>query len=366
LIFCINLSYDINQIKDKIYPEDGRIKTIILNDTLFMSAHVKKYDIMLAENLNDVLNIRKEQIYLFVRLSVLFSFIIAFSLYIIIYLLTRKINKLNKVVEKISKGNYDSRVKKLGTDEIGELAISFNKMAMSIEENIKEIEKISENRQNFINNITHEIRTPLTSIIGYSSLIKNGKVYEKEKILQYNNKIYEEGNYLNLISQRLVDIVLLDNKEIELKNVELSKVIKKIIDNIKSENYDIKFIEKIQEEIVINSDETLVYSLVLNLIKNAVMAYDEADVKVIEIVLNEIEEDIVRLEIIDKGKGMTDEQISKILEPFYTLNKDRNRQISGMGLGLPLCQKICTVLKADLKIQSILESGTTVNIEFYK
>lgn len=363
-IIYSNLLFNMDEVKNKIVPTNENIKAIISNEVLFMSVKQDNYNIILAEDIKEIFNIRKEQIYFFIKVSIIFSFIIAFCLYITIFLLTRKIKKLNKAVKYISEGDYSARVQNLGEDEIGTLAKSFNKMAYSIDKTISEIQRVSENRRNFINNITHEIRTPLTSIIGYSSLIKSAKVTQKEKIIEYNNKIYEEGNYLNLISQRLIDIVLLDNKKIELEYINISNIINGIIESMRYEYKDISFIQSIQSNITILSDEVLLHSLILNIVKNAITAYKEAEEKIVIVTLEKINENKVLLKIIDKGKGMSEEQLKKVIEPFYTSNADRNRKLSGMGLGLPLCQKICEVLNAKLKIESKLGEGTCVNIEF--
>ena len=363
-IIYTNLLFDMSEIKEQIEPTEENIKSIISKEILFMSVKTGEYNIIIAENLEDVFMMREEQIYFFIKVSMIFSFIIAFCLYLAIHLLTRRIKKLNKAVEKIANGNYSTRVKKLGKDEVGDLAIAFNKMAKSIENTIKEIETVSENRQNFIHNITHEIRTPLTSIIGYSSLIKNGKVDEKEKIIEYNNKIYEEGNYLNLISERLMDIVLLNNKKMKLENIDVSKTVQEIIESIQFDYKEVNFYKNIELDINFKSDKVLLHSLIVNLVKNAIMSYEENSEKVINIILKQLTSKTIILSIIDKGKGMTAEQLQKVTEPFYTLNKDRNRKISGMGLGLPLCIKICDVINAELKIESMLGKGTAVNIEF--
>lgn len=362
-IIYTNLLLDMESVKDRITPTE-EIKAIIVDETLFMSTKKEEYDIILAENIENVFTMRDEQISFFIKVSFIFSFIIALGLYIIINLLTRKIKKLNKAVNEIAKGDYKSRVKNLGKDEVGELAESFNSMAQSIEMSIENIERVSTNRQNFINDMTHEMRTPLTSIIGYSSLIKNKKVCNIDDILDYNNKIYEEGNYLNLLSQRLMDIVLLDNQKLELEYMNVSKIIAEIIEKMKFEYNDVQFIKTIEENISFNCDKVLLYSLIQNIIKNSIIAYEDVYQKVVEISFEKKEEKKVLLKIIDYGKGMSEEQINKITEPFYTLNKDRNRKKSGMGLGLTLCVKICEVLNSKLKILSTLGKGTTVIIEF--
>lgn len=363
-IIYTNLSVDKSDIEKEIKPSSEEIKAIVSNKILFMSVKQDDYEIILAENVDDIFENRQEQIYFFVKVSMIFSFIIAFCLYIIIFLLTRRIEKLDKAVKKIQNGDYSIRVKKLGNDEIGSFGESFNQMITSVDENITEIKRVSENRKNFIHDITHEIRTPLTSIIGYSSLIKSGKIRDMETIIEYNNKIYEEGNYLNQISQRLIDIVLLENQKLELEDVNISQSISKTIDNIQNSFEDVRFIKNIENNIVIKNDEILVHSLVINIFKNAIVACENKDIKIVETSLKRDIDNRIILKIKDNGKGMSEEQLKKVIEPFYTLNKDRNRKLSGMGLGLPLCVKICEVLNAELKLESKIGEGTTAIIKF--
>lgn len=363
-ILFTNLFMGTDEIYDKIEPSQDNIKSIIHNETIFMSVKRGDYNIILAEDIQDVFEERRNQINFFMKVSIISSFIVALGLYIIILFLTNRINKLNKMVKRIAEGDYSARANNMGSDEIGNLATQFNNMAQSVDTTIKEINRVSENRQNFIHNITHEIRTPLTSIIGFSSLIKNEKVYTKDDIIEYASRIYEEGNYINSISQRLMEIVLMDNPNIELENINMSDTITQIIQSMKQMFEDVDFYEDITPNIYINMDKTLLQSLILNITKNAIMSYKESERKIVIISLEPISEGQISMKIIDRGKGISNENLKKITEPFYTLNKDRNRQTSGMGLGLPLCIKICDVLNANFEIKSELEQGTCVNIKF--
>ena len=365
-ILFTNLFMDTNEIYEKIEPSEDNIKSIIHNEILFMSVRRADYDIILAEDIHDIFDERRNQINFFMKVSIISSFIMALGLYIIILFFTNRINKLNKMVKRIADGDYSARAKDMGSDEIGNLAIQFNNMAQSVDTTIKEINRVSENRQNFIHNITHEIRTPLTSIIGFSSLIKNERVYTKEDIIEYSSRIYEEGNYINLISQRLMEIVLMDNPNIELENMNISDTISQIIMGMKQKFENVDFYEDITPNIYIDMDKTLLQSLILNITKNAIMSYEQYERKIVIISLEGLPESQVSMKIIDRGKGISNENLKKITEPFYTLNKDRNRQTSGMGLGLPLCIKICDVLNANFKIKSELGNGTCVNIKFKK
>lgn len=363
-IIFSNLLLNTDSIKEKIKPTEDNIKTIINNETLFMSVKDNQYNIIISEDLKDIFKEREEQINFFVKVSFVSSFFIALFLYIIIYFLTRKIDKLNRAVNQIAKGDYSTRVKNLGKDEIGMLAEQFNKMADSVDTNIKEIKQVSENRKNFINNITHEIRTPLTSIIGFSSLMKNGKVNNENDIIEYSSKIYDEGIYLNSISQRLMDIILLENQKVKLELINISETIQETIKNIKYNFRDVEIYNEIEADIWLYSDKTLLQSLVTNIIKNAIMAYEKNSKKGVFVQLVKEKDGQINLRIIDGGRGMTEEELKKVLEPFYTLNKDRNREISGMGLGLPLCMKICETINATLYIKSKFGEGTIIDIKF--
>lgn len=109
-ILYSNLLFDVEEIKKQIEPEAENIKSIIVENFIFMSAKTDEYIIILAENIEDVLAIREEQIDFFIKASIIISFIIAFCLYFTIFLLTRRIKKLDKAVAKISDGNYSTRV----------------------------------------------------------------------------------------------------------------------------------------------------------------------------------------------------------------------------------------------------------------
>lgn len=363
-ILFTNLFMGTDEIYDKIEPSQYNIKSIIHNETLFMSVKSEDYNIILAEDIHDVFEERRNQVNFFMKVSIISSFIMALGLYIIILFFTNRINKLNKMVKRIAEGDYSARANNMGSDEIGNLAIQFNNMAQSVDSTIKEINRVSENRQNFIHNITHEIRTPLTSIIGFSSLIKNEKVYTKQDIIEYSSRIYEEGNYINSISQRLMEIVLMDNPNLELEKINISETISQIVQGMKQKFENVDFYEDITPNIYIDMDKTLLQSLILNIAKNAITAYEENERKIVIISLEKISENQISMKIIDKGRGISNDNLKKITEPFYTLNKDRNRQLSGMGLGLPLCIKICDVLNAKFEIKSEIGQGTCVNIKF--
>lgn len=295
----------------------------------------------------------------FLEIVIIFSIIISFILSFFITILTKKISILEKKAIEVSKGNYDVSISIKGNDELSSLASTFNNMIKSIHNNIEEKDKILSNRQEFINNITHEIRTPLTSIIGFSSLIKSGKISNNKAIIEYANNIYEEGLYIKNISDRLMQLILLEQVDKKLTINNISKYVIEIISDLKNLFPNAIIESEIERDIFLPCDFTLLKSLLSNLVKNAIMSYSGNEKKTIRIILNSFS-----LQVVDKGKGIPQDEIDKVKDTFYTLNSDRNREISGLGLGLPLCIKIAQYHNWILEINSKLGKGTTVIIFF--
>lgn len=347
---------DYNPIENMLINSlDDDIKSYIKNGTLYM-AYKESYIIITKSDISDIYKEKDNQISYFTKISIFISLSVALILSIIVEFMTKKIKKLNETVRKIEKGNYNIEIPKTSHDEIGDFALSISSMAQAIDKNIKEIQYISDQRKIFIGNLTHEIRTPLTSIIGYSSLIKNDKVTDLAKIKNYSTKIYEEGKYIEEMRDKLMSILNLNSDKIKLKRDNISKIIPKYIQELQKLYPNTKFITVINPDIYQELDQTLFKSLIFNLVKNSIEASTNPQIKIT--LTNE------QLIIEDNGIGIKKEEINKIKEPFYTTNKDRNRATSGMGLGFTLCCNIIDIHKWILDIKSKLNKGTKMIINF--
>ena len=342
---------------DEQYETDGNITTYIEGNKLFMKMRKYTNVVVIMSDISKINNMKKEQIDYFIKLSLACSLTIAFLLSISVSFITRKIKILNKIVKEVTKGNYTAKVKELGNDEIGNVGKSFNKMTDALQKNISEIEKVSENRKRFIGNLTHEIRTPLTSIVGYSSLIKNRKVADEKVVLEYSKRIYDEGKYIEEISQKLMDLMLLENGSITKDTINLSEELNRIIEEMQITFPYVVFQKQIEKDVYINFDKTLLKTLIINLTKNAINAYENNPIVRIELDKRKV------IKVIDYGKGIKKEELEKIKEPFYTLSKDRNRKFSGMGLGLTLCIQIVEMQEGKLEIESKENEGTKIIIK---
>lgn len=346
----VNMQSTINQSSNIEYMD-----SYIINDKIFMKLKRNDYIVITLSNISEANNMKQEQISFFIELSVISSLIIALFLSITVNFLTRKIKKLDKAVNKVKQGNFNIKLTNLGNDEIGNFGKSFNEMTIAIQDNVNKIQEVSENRKQFIGDLTHEIRTPLTSIIGYSSLINNDKVTDNNTIKQYSSKIYEEGKYIQQMSEKLMQMLLVENGSIDKKFINISEEIKIIVEELKNLFNKAIFNIQIEENVYKEVDKVLLKSLIYNLVKNAISSYNT--IPKVDIYLSKKE-----LTIIDYGKGIPEDKIEKIKEPFYTLNTDRNRKISGMGLGLTLCLRIASVHNWKLNIKSEIGKGTKITI----
>lgn len=182
--------------------------------------------------------------------------------------LTRPINNLNKISKQISMGKFNKRVKIKSKDEIGELAENFNTMAEQIENKINELNLQVKQKNDFINGFTHELKTPMTAILGYTDLLRLRKC-DEEISYKALNYIYTETKRLESLAFKLMKLMSLTEEKIEMKNIQIEEFInEKIVkaeNNILSEN---KLELNIEPGIIIGDDE-LLQVVIRNLVENA-------------------------------------------------------------------------------------------------
>lgn len=344
---------------EMLVPNDSQYSKVYIKDEFLYTGFMKNdITIISKTNISSIYDFKKQQIKFFIEISFIFTFFVTIMIYLLVKILTDRIKILDKVARKISQNNdYNIRVPEIGNDEIGTLGKVINQMLNSINEDIENINKISNNRQEFINNLTHEIRTPLTSIVGFSSLIKNEKTTDIKKIKEYSTYIYNEGTFLKDLSNKLTEIILLDNKKCSKEKLNISEMLLYIISNLKIKFPNVIFNDNICEKCYKYIDKVLFKILIENIIKNSITAYEKNKNIIIEIILKDN-----ILIIKDYGKGIKKSDLEKIKEPLYTTNYDRNKDISGLGLGLTICNKIIKYHDWTWRIDSEENSWTKTSI----
>ena len=277
--------------------------------------------------------------------------------------LTRPLKKMTVAADKMAAGNYHERLSVSGRDELGELAVSFNRMADAVEKAVSDLTEEARRKEDFVANFAHEIKTPLTSVIGYADRIYQ-KDLPREQVKKAAWRIWNEGMRLEALSFKLMDLTHLNRQKFIFSTVSVRELfqdaVEEMEDGLAGQNIRIQYQT---EDIYVRVDCDLMKTLFLNLIDNAAKA--ECHVIEIEGRLDESEEnkvDFCRIEVRDDGKGIPAEELSRITEAFYMVDKARSRSQHGAGLGLALVKRIVELHGGMMEIYSESQKGTTVSI----
>lgn len=276
---------------------------------------------------------------------------------IIILLAVRKIVKPIKLIseasKEVAKGNFDTQVILKSNDEIGQLAADFNLMS-------KELKSIDSMHKDFVSNVSHEFKTPITSIKGFAKLIKDGKL-SADQLHEYSDIIVNESERLSLLSSNLLRLSELDSKSIreQATRFSLDEQIRKSILILEGDwtkknlNLDIDL-----EKISYLGDEHLLQQVWLNLIQNAIKFSNQNGV--IRVALHK-SDGIIRVDIADNGKGIPDKDKQRIFDRFYKADKSRTKD--GNGLGLAIVKKIVELSSGEIHVESELGIGSIFTVE---
>lgn len=276
----------------------------------------------------------------------------------------KPLNELTQVADEIALGNYSKRVEVKSSDyEISKLSESVNSMSSAIEEKIQLIEEELNKRDMFVADFTHEMKTPMTAIIGYAQMLREYDLDTKEKE-QAATAIWSEAKRLEKLSLQLLELYVYKNEDAEMEEISLLDVGEKLKTTLKylSEKFSVDFSVDFEDEIVYANRELLL-SLIYNLSDNAFKAsYPNSSIKV----YSKTQGDRVKILVEDKGRGIAKENIKLLTEPFYREDKSRSRKMGGAGLGLALCKEIARVHGSELHFESELNKGTTVSFSLPK
>lgn len=283
---------------------------------------------------------------------------IAFS-FALSYALTHRLHRLTVTARKISEGDLSKRSRIRSKDEIGQLSRDFDAMAKRLHSNIHSLEEEMERQERFMGSFAHELKTPMTSIIGYADLLRQGNLDEGTRIMaaQY---IYSEGRRLERLSFKLLELLLLKKDTVTMTPVYLPTFLEEIQRSLmpRLKEKRIRLICK-SDSGSVRMEPDLVKSLLYNLVDNASKAIEEAGVIVILAILRP---DGCQFQVADNGRGMEAEELDRITEAFYRVDKARSRNQGGAGLGLALCQQIVTLHNGTIHFASEPGKGTRVTV----
>lgn len=285
----------------------------------------------------------------------------AAGIYILSRYITRPISSLERVAGRIADGNYELRSKYRAEDEIGMLAKRFNSMADRLVEQMQTKELEAKRQEDFTAAFAHELKTPLTSIIGYADMLNTIELSEVEKREAYYY-IYSQGKRLESLSHKLLELVSMEKHPLERKAVN----VRQLEENLRITMRPIFEKKGIRGRITmgkgtIYGDFELLLSLFYNLLDNSVKATETGGF----VLLKGAEVfGCYEVKVIDNGRGIPREEIARITEAFYMVDKSRSRREGGAGIGMALCQKIILLHGGTLQVESRLGEGTVIRLLF--
>jgi len=309
-------------------------------------------------NITSLFDRREEQFDLYRWLLLLLIVINVMMISLITVWITHPLTVLSRVVRRIAGGDLNKRVKIRSKDEVGKLAEDFNKMADNLEIKMSDLEDYAKRQQDFSASFAHEVKTPLTSIIGYADFMRSQQMSEEERMITAD-KIFREGKRLEALSFKLLDLIVLQKREFEMRKIEISQLVESVVTSfVLSGNKKICVNLKLQCA-YLQLEPDLIRTLMINLIDNAVKSIHSEGIISITGNTKDIH---YHLHITDNGKGIPKEDINRITEAFYMADKSRTRASGGVGLGLAICKEIIDLHNGEIKFESEIGRGTTVHV----
>lgn len=289
------------------------------------------------------------------------SILLAFLLYFLVKLLTKPLEKLELAAGEIASGKYDTRVEVKGQDEFASVSKSFNDMAGEVSQHILFLEEENQKKQIFIDNLAHEMRTPLTSIQGYGEYLQRGMLSEQERY-EALDFIVQQANRLSSLGNQLLLLTNLRQGDFDFAPVSVPKLINILktlfAERIRAKDIRLAFSHTVSS---VTGEASLLESLVSNLIENAVRACEQGGHVTVAFLTIQ---GGWQLQVKDDGIGIRRDALAFLTDPFYRTDKARSRANGGAGLGLTLSRQIALLHRGVLSITSEERAGTCVTVTF--
>ncbi len=319
------------------------------------------YCLEMHHNLDRIYQDRDYMTYIYIIAMVAFWGLIFVATLLVSNRFTKPIRKLSQAVRELAGGNYKKRIRVRGKDEVAELGRDFNQMAEQIESGIVRLEEDGRRKEEFIAAFSHELKTPLTSIIGYADVMRTMKLPQDQQFMSAEY-IFRQGKRLELLSRKMMELIYMDQKSLDLTAISVGELAEKLEKMIRPYMREKNLTWECRVKPgTIRGDSDLLLSLFSNLIDNARKACRPGGSIVLE---GSPEPDGYFFMLRDNGTGIPEEEISKITEMFYMVDKSRSRAEGGSGIGMALCEKIIALHDAIWDISSKVGEGTCIRIWF--
>jgi len=361
---------DIRKILDgqtilNIY-EHQRLNT----NALVLGTSLKNGDILLLQSsvqaIEEGVEITKD-FYLYIGIiSLIIGAIIAL---VFSKIITRPIIKLNDVAYKMAALDFSHKYEVSSNDEIGELGKTINYLSDKLDTTITELNTVNEKlkkdiekerslekmRKEFVSNVSHELKTPISLVYGYAEGLKDNVVKDEETKKFYCDVIIDEADKMGKLVKDLLDLSQLESGQFSLDSgrVDINGLVKKAIEKyspiLKGKNINI-IVETMEEGLNIEGDMARIEQVIVNFINNGINHIDES--RILKVSVREIEGK-ARVSVFNSGNAIPEEEMDKIWESFYKVDKARTRKYGGTGLGLSIVKRILELHKGSFGVSNL-------------
>lgn len=344
------------------FQEKGDTGRLLVASVLMLEQ--RDYVLVTSTDASRLIVLRREQLRYARTLSLAFSVVCAVVLLVMVWWLMRPLQRVNRAMGRIARGDYRMRLPVRGGSEMAQLARSTNLMAASIQKNVESLERVAEDQKIFIANLAHEMKTPLTSILGFADILRIKKRVSEEERQDFAGVIVEETKRLRSLSGKLMELIAVGNTRADFRPVSLRELVNEaevtLIPVLAARQVGLRCEA---EDAIIDVDRELFKSLLYNLADNAAKASQPG--QAVEIRTERRDGKLVLL-VIDEGAGIPAAELSRVTQPFYMVDKARSRKAGGAGLGLALCAEIARLHGITLAIESQVGKGTRIMLTWEK
>lgn len=343
----------------EILEEEG--KTYILTASE-IPLEGRQYRLVVTTDITEIYALRSSQIQYVQWMSIVCALLVACILLVMVFWLLAPLGRISRGMRRIARGHYRERLAVRGSGELAELAQTMNGMADAVEKNIEDLERVAEERKTFIGNLAHEMKTPLTSILGFADILRIKRVVTEKERQDYASVIVEEAKRLRSLSGKLMELITVGGAQLDLQEASLREMLQEAAVSLQPllREREVR-LSCTAPDVRIPADRELFKSLLYNLVDNAAKA--SAPGQMVEIVSG-YRGGRLYIDVRDRGIGIPEKELKRVTQPFYMVDKVRTRKSGGAGLGLALCVNIARLHHASLSLQSQVGKGTCATILF--
>lgn len=314
------------------------------------------YSVYVVEDISTVYNDIADMIWRFTIISIVCIVVGVAIISLLVRHSMQSLTSLSKTAKRIAAGDYAERATVIEHNEVGTLAEDLNAMAAAVESHVEKLTETAERQRLFISGVTHEFKTPLTTVILNADTLQNAYMDEKERqtALSY---IERQCKWLERMTQKLLKLITL-KQDIELKPSSVPQLFERVEESMAEtlRQRDTRLISECKLN-TLSMDADLMQSVLINLVDNASKASAPG-----QAVTMRAYDDVI--EVSDNGIGIPESELARITEPFYVVDKSRSKKLGGSGLGLALVKEIVNAHGAALEIESSVGVGTTIRVRF--